>query len=88
MSTKTVFFHIITTDVGKECGIGGDPFGATNCSLACHNPMSALPIIVWGSKEPMHDRILGIWEANKGMRDGNIEGVHNVNENRAMGTHY
>ena len=38
--------------------------------------------------DPMHDRIPGIREATKGIKDGDIEGVHVVNENRGMGTHY
>ena len=56
--------------------------------LTRHNPMSALPIIGWGSKEPLHDRIPGIWETTKEIRDGDIVGVLNGNENRGMGTHY
>ena len=88
MSTPTVTFHMVMSDVGKESGFGGEPIGATNRSLACHNSMSSLPIMVWGSREPMHDQTLGIREATKGMRDGDIEGVHNVNVNRGMGIHY
>ena len=88
MSTPTVISHMVMSDVGKEWGMGGEPIGAKNRSLACHNPMWALPIIVWGSKEPMHDQIAGMWEATKVIRDGDIEGLHNVNENRGMGAHY
>ena len=36
----------------------------------------------------MHNRIPGIREATKGIRDGDIDGVHNLNENRGMSTHY
>ena len=88
MSPPTVISHMVMSDLGKECAMGEEPIGATNRSLACHNPMSALPIIVWGSKEPMHDQIPGIREARKGIRDGNIEGVHNMNDNRGMRAHY
>ena len=88
MSTPIVISHMVMSDVGKEYGIVGEPIGAKNRSLACHNPRSALPIIVWGSKKRMHDQTPGIREATKGIRDGDIEGVHNVNENRGMGAHY
>ena len=36
----------------------------------------------------MHNRILGIREATKGISDGDIDGVHNLNKNRGMSTHY
>ena len=88
MSTPTVISHMVMSDVGKGCGIGGEPIGAKNCSLACHNLMSALPIIVRRSNQRMHDPIPGIRDATKGIRDGDIEEVHNMNENRGMGTQY
>ena len=79
---------MVMSDAEKECGMGGEPIEAKNRSLVCQKAMSALPIIVWGPKEAMHDQIPGIQEATKGTRDGDIEGVHNVNENRRIGTHY